>query len=151
MGRFGASFGRNTGLGCAQSNSAESPAAILHTKKKNFLPPSIPIWVDAACNQSDDGETNAQVANMTKIYSKSTKTLIFLGPGSRGSDEIMTSLDNIGRRAVEHGVFDLVVWEEKFVANFVVEHISGDEERTTSVSTYQVLESHSEKNHKPRE
>ncbi|KAH7177129.1 heterokaryon incompatibility protein-domain-containing protein, partial [Dactylonectria macrodidyma] len=54
------------------------------------------IWVDSICiNQDDDDEKSTQVALMGRIYSASTKTVIWLGTGSRESDLAMAFLEEL--------------------------------------------------------
>ena len=47
------------------------------------------FWIDAICiNQEDGVEKNHQVALMKTIYEQASKTLIWLGPATRRSDEV---------------------------------------------------------------
>ncbi|CAI6332541.1 unnamed protein product [Periconia digitata] len=102
--------------------------ALLHIKKHHLLPPGIPIWVDAACiDQSHEWEKSRQVAHMDNIYSNAMGTLIFLGSEAGDSEVLMASLDAIGQRAVEHGVFDALAWEQEFLGMALLEYLPGVE------------------------
>ena len=66
------------------------------------------VWLDAICiNQSDDEENGRQVALMGEIYSKATRTRIWLGPGTKESDELMDHIllpESIGKEHPEDSV-----------------------------------------------
>lgn len=56
------------------------------------------IWVDALCIDQDSvDERNSQVFLMRTIYSNATRVKVWLGEATRGSDDALTILGQIGR------------------------------------------------------
>lgn len=50
------------------------------------------LWIDALCiNQSDHREKNHQVGQMKSVYQNADRVLIWLGPGSKDTDDLMVS------------------------------------------------------------
>ena len=69
----------------------------------------LPIWVDAVCmNQIDDAEKSWQVQMMDKIYLRAARTLVYLGPSTKTSNEAVQTFSVYGRQALQHGIHDLV-------------------------------------------
>ncbi|KAI6080438.1 HET domain-containing protein [Hypoxylon rubiginosum] len=59
-------------------------------------PPAQYVWIDSICiNQTDLFERSSQVEQMGKIYSKSIKTIIWLGPHSNSSSSAWGLVDQI--------------------------------------------------------
>ncbi|KAI0187502.1 HET-domain-containing protein [Astrocystis sublimbata] len=57
------------------------------------------IWIDALCiNQSDDEERSAQVARMGQIYSRATRVVAWLGPGSPLTNLALSKLEYLGHQ-----------------------------------------------------
>lgn len=53
------------------------------------------LWIDALCiNQNDVEEKRQQVALMPVIYGSADRVLVWLGPGTHGSDRIMDEFEN---------------------------------------------------------
>ncbi|KAH7414317.1 heterokaryon incompatibility protein-domain-containing protein [Phaeosphaeria sp. MPI-PUGE-AT-0046c] len=64
----------------------------------NDIEDGLLIWIDAVCiNQSDIVEKGWQVAQMADVYSRATRTMIFLGPQSEHSDEAIEFFREIGK------------------------------------------------------
>jgi hypothetical protein len=71
-----------------------SAEAAIRGTYRSDEPNCLPIWIDAICiNQMDVEEKSHQVASMGKLYSKATKTLIWLGNDVEGIAE--TALKSI--------------------------------------------------------
>jgi len=81
------------------------------------------LWIDAVCIDQDHvAEVNAQVSLMGQIYSRTHRTLIWLGKGDNGSDEAIQWLDryslaeqcsNIKNVAINTPDFNLELSHEK--------------------------------------
>jgi hypothetical protein len=62
------------------------------------------LWVDAVCiNQRDNVEKGPQVQMMGQVYSKAGRVLVWLGPASDGSDEL---LERIRQGVTEEDISD---------------------------------------------
>lgn len=53
---------------------------------------------------------------MGKIYAKATRTLIFLGPESPGSEDASCVLSHVGEQLIRHGTILSKEWSETFDA-----------------------------------
>lgn len=68
------------------------------------------LWIDALCiNQNDAEEKRQQVALMPVIYGSADRVLVWLGPGTHGSDRIM---DEFGKHESQED-FGERLFEEK--------------------------------------
>ncbi|KAM7198386.1 Heterokaryon incompatibility protein (HET) domain containing protein [Naviculisporaceae sp. PSN 640] len=60
------------------------------------------LWVDQVCiNQADLDERNEQIANMTRVYQSAKETLVWLGPSSDNSDQVMDYWREVGQWAID--------------------------------------------------
>jgi hypothetical protein len=56
----------------------------------------VSLWIDAVCiNQDDDSEKNIQVPMMHEIYTKTSRTIIWLGESDPEIDEVMQMLPTL--------------------------------------------------------
>lgn len=57
------------------------------------------VWIDAICiNQDDDAEKSIQIARIGEVYRLASRVVVWLGPSSDGSDEVMKRLGELGLR-----------------------------------------------------
>lgn len=67
--------------------------------------------MDAICiNQSDDQEKSWQVQQMSEIYSRAAKVLVFLGVADEVSDRAMEMFDLAGAAGMERGCWLNIAW-----------------------------------------
>lgn len=58
------------------------------------------LWIDSICiNQASTAEKNTQIPLMGEIYGKAENVLVWLGPGSKASDETFQYLEDISNLA----------------------------------------------------
>ncbi|KAH7375194.1 heterokaryon incompatibility protein [Plectosphaerella cucumerina] len=63
---------------------------------------TVTLWVDQVCiNQKSVEERMKQVALMSDVYSKASKTLVWLGEAADGSDHVMDTWIDIGEQAAQ--------------------------------------------------
>lgn len=73
---------------------------------------TLTLWIDQLCiNQRDLDEKNAQVPRMKEIYREALQTIVWLGPATDDSDQIMGFLADVGREAYEFDLLQLTLAE----------------------------------------
>ena len=77
-----------------------------------------PLWVDALCiDQGNEAEKLDQIEQMGDVYAGAATVLVFLGPGTAGSDAAMDQLREVGAEARRRGsdamaFGDIAQWPE---------------------------------------
>jgi hypothetical protein len=60
------------------------------------------LWIDALCiNQADPAEQSRQIAMMGDIYRLAERTILWLGPGDKGSGQAMDVIRALGSEGAE--------------------------------------------------
>jgi hypothetical protein len=55
------------------------------------------IWVDSICiNQEDEVEKSCQIPLVATIYSRAESVIIWLGAGTKASDDVINYFKNVG-------------------------------------------------------
>lgn len=76
-----------------QQNSSSSPLLLASTNLEY-------LWIDALCiNQEDVAERSSQVARVRDIYERSSRIIVWLGPGDETSDLAFEAIEDISEIA----------------------------------------------------
>ncbi|KAF4629775.1 hypothetical protein G7Y89_g8367 [Cudoniella acicularis] len=76
--------------------------ALLRVRKDEQF---VTLWADAICiDQGNDLERSEQVCLMKSIYEKAVSVMVWLGPASNDSDNLMAAVNDVGKQALEAGI-----------------------------------------------